>query len=185
MLPEDDFDVLLGQLARGDLPWAQAWTADFSAFAERFTLHDSNWIGLFIPGAEENEAYLVIEWDGHWLPEPLRTTCMEDSPHQSCPSWPILFIKVSGMSGVQLFDFENVSCGGKVICEAEFSVQEGIKVLEIENMFGGAVRLKYSGSTKFLALSRKNFQILGLASVEPRPDPPEPALRKKPWWKFW
>src|SRR6516162_7322230 len=161
-------------MVRGELPWDKAWIAHFSAFAEHFSLHDSRWIGVFIPGAEVNEAILAMEWDTFWLPEPLRTECMNDK------FGPILFMRVSGLHHLQLFEFDKTSCGGKEISAAEHSFHEGIKGLEIFNACGGIVRLEYTGKVEFLALGRKDNRSLNLAMVEPRH---EPAIEKKPWWK--
>ena len=56
-------DELLGRLARDELPWDKAWVADFGDFDARFTLHDSNWVGVFLAVCGGNEAVLILEWD--------------------------------------------------------------------------------------------------------------------------
>src|SRR5262249_55582522 len=156
----------LGRLARDHLPWTRAWAADFSSFAERFTLHDSYWIGLFLPLSEANEAVLAVEWDGHWLPEPLRTECVDDQASPPVPSWPILFLRISDLQAVQLFEYRD-SYSGRAISDAESSIEDGVNVLQIVDIFGGTVRLEFRGKMEFLALRRTDGRVLDLASVNP------------------
>jgi len=181
MSDEVTLDALLLQMARYQLPWEQAWAADFRTFAERFTLHDSNWIGLFLDLSEGNEAILAVEWDGHWLPEPLRTECMEDSASPPAPDWPFLLMRIAALRAVQLSGYET-PCSGRQISQAALSVEEGVNILEIADFLGGTACLEFTGRMQFLAFRRSDGRQLDLAKVDPCPNPPTEV---KPWWKFW
>jgi hypothetical protein len=179
MSDELTLDALLGRMARDELPWAQAWTTDFAEFAERFTLHDSRWVGLFLP-TEFNDAVLAVEWDGYCQPEPLRTECTEGSPDSQDSLWPFLFIRVSDLHAVRHLGYEK-PVGGRCICGEGYCVEEGVKVLMLD-FCGGTVRLEFTGGMEFLALRRGDGRTLHLANVDPRPEPPK---AERPWWRFW
>ena len=174
-------DAELGRMARDELPWGQAWKADFSAFADRFTLHDSLWIGIFLNVRETKEAVLVVEWDAHWLPEPLRTDALKGSPGPPGFGDPLLFMRTPELVAVQLSGYDQ-SCGGRAIDDLTWSVDGKVNTVEIFDIIDGVVRLHFGGTMDFLALDRQNGEVLALEKVEPRLEQATPA---KPWWRIW
>src|SRR5437868_1574026 len=106
MTSGSSIDGFLGRLVRYELPWDQAWEADFRAFSERFTFHDSKWIGVFLLPQEGNEAVLAFEWDAHWLPEPLRSEGCVDESAPPLDKWPLLFVFVPDLLSVCLSGYE-------------------------------------------------------------------------------
>jgi hypothetical protein len=181
MSPGLTVEPLLGRLARDELPWHRAWVADFPTFDERFTLHDSTWIGAFLALREQNEVILIVEWDAHWLPEPLRTECMGDAAGAPAFGCPFLLIRVPAVRGMELSGYEQ-SCGGRAISYAALSVSGKVMILEIVDFAGGTVRLDFSGRLEFLALCSQDGRVLDLSQVKPRAAPPALA---KPWWHIW
>ncbi len=172
-------ESVLGKLARHELPWDEAWVAEFPEFDERFTLHDSNWIGAFLAMRESDDAIAMFEWDAHWLPEPLRMECgvgIAESPYRN----PFLLIYASGVQAVQLRDFPCDFCSQIGVARSWF--EDGIKVLELMDVIGGTMRLEFTGQIEYLALHAEDGHVLDLATIPPRAEPP--PTQKRPWWKF-
>lgn len=92
---EEPFDKLnhpnwfYGDLVEDCLPWQQGKKMTFEEFHQKYTLHDSYWIGIFFNVAYEQTATLAIEWDAVWLPERLKQSTATVS------DWPYLFIQLS------------------------------------------------------------------------------------------
>jgi hypothetical protein len=56
------------------LPWELASDYSYEKFAEKYTLHDSLWVGLFANVTYEDTAILVFMWDSVWLPDEIAKT---------------------------------------------------------------------------------------------------------------
>src|SRR4051812_16707268 len=114
----DDF---LGRMARDELPWDKAWAASFNAFADRFTLHDSAWVGVFLNVREDAEAVLAFHWDPHWLPPSLAAVSRE--AERGWDGWAtglpflLLFIRVSQVASVRLSGYDE-PIGGRGVGDA-------------------------------------------------------------------
>jgi hypothetical protein len=174
-------DELLGRLARDELPWDKAWVADFGDFDARFTLHDSVWVGVFLALGGGNEAVLVIEWDAHWLPEPLHSECKHEPAGPPHFGRPFLLVRLSGVGAVRLSGYKE-EMGGREIGHAAYRVDDGVGILEVVDIIGGTAILEFVGFAAFLAIGTRNGRLLDLATVELRS---EPAVAEKPWWRFW
>jgi hypothetical protein len=183
MAAELNSDTVRVLTARNDLPWEQAWETDFSAFDERFTLHDSSWLGILLEPAEGNEAVLVFEWDAHWLPEPLRAECFDASLEPPGLDWPFLFIRANDVRGLRFQGYDEPG-SGQAVSRVESSLVAGVNVLEIVDIYGSIVRLEFAGPLEFLALHRRDARVLDLRQVPVDPSPEQP-IQTKPWWKLW
>jgi hypothetical protein len=174
-------DYVLGSIARGTLPWEKSWAADFSAFGDRYTLHDSVWAGIFLDVCAGNEAVLVVEWDAHWLPEPLRTECMILAAQKPNFGNPFLLMRLSEIHAIELRGYE-VPLSGRAIGSAEESRNDLFNRLTIIDIVGGTVHVDFTGMIEFLALRAQDGQPLKIASVAPRP---VSSATSTPWWRFW
>src|SRR5262245_2425034 len=151
MVPPMTLDDLLGRLLRDELPWDKAWVADFADFDARFTLHDSVWVGVFLDVRGGNEAVLIVEWDAHWLPEPLHSECKNESPEPPHFGRPFLLIRIADAGAVRMSGYEQ-SMDERCISHAEYRVEDGVGVLEVVDIIGGTVHLRFVGLAEFLAI---------------------------------
>ncbi len=132
-MPADPvFDELLDQMTRNELPWDRAWVVDYSDFDGHYTLHDSCWIGIFLGVCSGNEAVLLIQWDGHWLPEPLRSLCV--SHESEYPEWPFLFVRLSELKSISFQNFKE-PLDGRTISHIEWDKVENAKFLETTDIY--------------------------------------------------
>jgi hypothetical protein len=89
-----DYQSWLGQkLVEGDLDWSKAQSSTFPRFLEKYTLHDSQWIGFWMQ--PPFESVLIIHWDRVWLErmegEKIQFPFYADE--ESNESWPPLLIQ--------------------------------------------------------------------------------------------
>src|SRR5215216_2317656 len=70
------------------LPWESAQNFPYEEFAQKYTFHDSVWIGLFANVTYEDTAILSIIWDACWLPDEIAESTAE------VRKYPFLFIKL-------------------------------------------------------------------------------------------
>ncbi len=76
----------LGRMLLGhSLPWDNAQHTTMPDFLESYTLHDSNWIGLWSEGAI-HECCVIVAWDTFW------TNGRVNYPSSTVAEWPILAI---------------------------------------------------------------------------------------------
>ncbi|HEV2798897.1 MAG TPA: hypothetical protein VGW12_00270 [Pyrinomonadaceae bacterium] len=84
-------DWVYREVVEDTLPWSEAKEYSFQQFSEKYTLHDSVWIGLFYDVAYENNVILAIIWDAVWLPDEIaRSTSI-------VAEWPLLFVNIEGL----------------------------------------------------------------------------------------
>ena len=183
MVGDDELDSLLGRMARDELPWERAWVAPYQEFADRFTLHDSFWIGTFLPLGTGDVAVMVFEWDAHWLPEPIRQLCIEGDPGPPRHGNPFLFIRLTEVSYLRLTGYQE-KMEGRDISRVELRQRDRISGLDLIDSMGATLRVEYYGSTEFLALRSQDQQPLDLSQVELEPRRAEPSV-EKPWWRLW
>jgi len=147
-LLEHDLAWLCGAVLRDTLPWGEGKEYSFRGFAEKYTLHDSVWVGVFYDVAYADSAVLVIIWDAVWLPDELaRSTSVVGE-------WPLLFIKVGGASQVSASGYKDVGGLQRGIAGAEIEEVDGTNLLVITDHYGGSVEITFSGALQFLALDR-------------------------------
>ena len=162
-------DAVLSLVARDELPWDRAWVADFGEFCDRFTLHDSFWVGVFLNVNESNEAVFLFEWDSHWLPEPLRSDKLVDSESTRDP---YLFIRVTGVRTIKFHGF-NQPISGRAVGGAVATHVKSLQRLQICDFADGEVDIRYVGRTEFLCVRRHDGMTIPLAAVKPRIDLPQ------------
>jgi hypothetical protein len=158
---EDDFDELdhpgwlYRELVEDCLPWQQGKRMNFKEFNEKYTLHDSGWIGIFFNIAYERTATLAIQWDAVWLPNEIKqsTSVVAD--------WPYLFIQLSGIEQVSTNNYIDIMGSPRTIAVCEFEEIEGKKFLAIDDVYGGQINIIYQSEETFLAIE-KNKCILAI-----------------------
>lgn len=139
---------LYGAVVREALPWGVGREYSFGEFSEKYTLHDSVWVGVFYDVAYEDSAVLAFVWDAVWLPDELaRSTSV-------VADWPLLFIKVGGASQVSAGGYKDVGGIQRGVAGAEVETVDGQSLLLVTDHYGGSVGVTFKGKLTFLALGR-------------------------------
>ncbi|MEH2281965.1 MAG: hypothetical protein V7K90_11670 [Nostoc sp.] len=80
------------ELINNCLPWQSGKNMSFRDFNEQYTLHDSDWIGIFYNIGYEQIITLAIDWDSVWLPDEIKKSiiavlgpCEVQEPHPQPP----------------------------------------------------------------------------------------------------
>jgi hypothetical protein len=143
-------DWLYEAIVEDFLPWESAKNYSYEEFAEKYTLHDSLWIGLFANVTYEDAAILAIIWDAVWLPDEIAQSTSD------VLDWPFLFLKVEKINQILTRNYQDIGGSNRGISDAELStLGDGKKTLIITDHYGGEVEVTFSGEIKFLGLDRE------------------------------
>ena len=133
-------------IVEGSLNWGVAKEYSYREFSEKYTLHDSNWVGLFFDVAYESTVVLAFVWDAVWLPDEVA----ESTPLAG--ESPFLFVKAEAVSQVSTSGYKDVGGVSRGIAGAEVVEVGGKQLLVISDHYGGGVEITFSGRLKFLAV---------------------------------
>jgi hypothetical protein len=161
MTSQDDFDELdhpgwvYKELVEDYLPWEEGIKMSFTEFNQKYTLHDSGWIGIFFDVAYEQTATLAIQWDAVWLPDEIAksTSIVSD--------WPYLFIKLKNIEQFSTSNYDDIGSLPRSIFGCELEEIDRKKFLAIDDVFGGQINIIYQGEETFLAME-KDKRILSI-----------------------
>jgi hypothetical protein len=161
MTLKEDFDELdypdwvYRELIEDGLPWQEGRKINFTEFNKKYTLHDSNWIGIFFNVAYNQTATLAIQWDAVWLPDQIvqSTSIVSD--------WPFLFIQLQNIEQFSSSNYVDIMGSCRSIANSEIEEIDGSKFLAIDDVYGGQVNIIYRGNETFLAIE-KNKNILSI-----------------------
>ena len=121
---------------------------EFDKFMEKYTLHDSYYVGLFYDLAYDNNIVIAIQWDSVWLPESVSKSTA------SVNDWPYLFISIKNVENINTWGYKNIDIN-RAIGGSEYAVTNGKKILAISDVYGGELQIVFTGDTEFLALNNK------------------------------
>ena len=139
-------DWLYQSVIEDTLNWNEAKEYSFREFFEKYTLHDSYWIGLFYDVAYENNLILAIIWDAVWLPDEIARSTSDVT------EWPWLFLKIEEVSQVSTSGYKDIGGLQRGIGAAEIGEVDGTNLLVITDHYGGNVEISFTGKSKFLAM---------------------------------
>lgn len=130
-----------------DLPWDSSINLKIDYFFEKYTLHDSYYVGLFFDLGQANNIMVVVRWDPMWLPDNIsqKTPYVDD--------WPYLFICIDNVEQISTWGLKDEDIG-RAIGEAEFAECENKHILSISDVYGGEVQIVFSGNSYVLALDK-------------------------------
>lgn len=148
-------DWVYREIVKDTLPWGEGKEYSFRQFSEKYTLHDSVWVGLFYDVAYENNIILTIIWDAVWLPDEIARST------STVAEWPLLFVRVEDVSRVSTSGYKDIGGLQRGIGTAEVAEVDGTHVLVISDHYGGNVEISFSGKLKFLAMDR-NRKVLAI-----------------------
>jgi len=100
----------------GCLPWERSVELHIDDFLERYTLHDSIWIGLLTDCAFEDASIAVIRFDPVW-------NSSVSTPTSVCADWPLLFLRFKSVTAINLSGFRNIE-----------GIQRGISSVNVEHL---------------------------------------------------
>ena len=143
----DDYPSWLGNdLINDRLPWGKGLQISFAEFGQKYTLHDSCWIGLFYDVGDRASIILVIHWDAVWLPDliALSTSKVQD--------WAFLFIKIDKVKEISTSNYFKDDIPHFSICNHQIESIDEQELLVISSCMGGDLEITFSGETTFLAL---------------------------------
>ncbi len=125
-------------------PWAAARSCTLARFLEHYTLHDSNWIGVWIDPVGE-QATLVIDWDTFW------TQGRVPYPSNQVATWPTLLIRLNKLVLYYYDKHDQFEYGSSHIDGAETRSVTSEEREQLLAKFSEGVRLAVSGTDLLLA----------------------------------
>src|ERR1035438_2409982 len=97
--------LLSASLARrvieDSLPWDRSIQTHIDAFLQKYTLHDSYWIGLHTNCCWEDAAVAVIRFDPVW-------NSSVSTPTSLVADWPLLFLRFNCVNTIRLIGFRDI-----------------------------------------------------------------------------
>jgi hypothetical protein len=138
---------LAHRLIEGSLPWEQSTKLHISDFLKLYTLHDSNWVGLFTDCACEDTTIAVIRFDPVWNPS-------VSAPTSFCADWPLLLLRFACVSSIQISGYRNIDGTQRGISEVSVeSISEEELRTTITDHYGGSVSVRHFPLIDALAMS--------------------------------
>jgi len=140
-------DWLAKKLIEDDLPWEEKSSLNIESFFEKFTLHDSYWVGVFHHLGFDQSVTLAFEWDAVWLPDEIKkNTSLIDE-------WPYLFFQINGVKEISTDNYSDIEGVNRAIAGGEALNIDGANHLVIDDVYGGHVNIVYQGVLTILALN--------------------------------
>jgi hypothetical protein len=159
---EEDFDeleyptwVYRDIIDEDTLLWQQGIRMTFIDFHKKYTLHDSDWIGIFFDVGYQQTATLAIQWDPVWLPDSIAKSTSKVS------DWLYLFIKLQNVTQFSTGNYVDIGGNCRSIACCEIEEIDGKKILAIDDVYGGQINIIYQGKETFLAMD-KNRCVLSI-----------------------
>lgn len=151
MIEEKYFpDWLYESIIEDFFPWESAREYSYEEFSQKYTLHDSIWIGLFANITYEDEAVLAIIWDSCWLPDEIAKSTSE------VVEYPFLFIKLEKITQILTRNYKDNGGIQRGISNSKFfTMEEDKKSLTVFDHYGGEIEIIFCGEMKFLGLDRE------------------------------
>ncbi len=138
---------LAHRIIDGYLPWNRSVEFHIDGFLEKYTLHDSYWIGLFTDCAYADTVIAVILFDPVW-------NSSVSTPTPVCADWPLLFLRFKCVSGIHLSGFRDIEGTQRGISgvDVEHLSTEEVKTV-INDHYGASVSVQHFPLIDALALS--------------------------------
>ena len=119
------------------LRWSDATQFHIDGFLRRYTLHDSNWLGIHVDCGWEDSVIAAIQFDPVWN----SSVC---APTSTVADWPLLFMRFACVSSIELSGFSDIGGlqrGISSVAVEEISEEE--VVTAISDHYGAAVSLRH------------------------------------------
>jgi hypothetical protein len=139
---------LCDALVLDSLPWEFGREWSYLEFEEKYTLHDSQWVGVFTNLRYDSSITLALIWDAHWLPSEVY------EPTPVVNAWPLLFIKLEVIETISTKDLVALNYQREVESSRLIELDNDQKVLTVVGD-GGEIEFRFRGKMIFLALDRE------------------------------
>lgn len=140
-------DWLSKKLVEDELPWNEKSSLSIESFFEKFTLHDSFWVGVFHHLGFDQSVTLGFEWDAFWLPDDIKKSI------STVEEWPYLFFQINGVQEITTNNYIDIEGTNRAIGGGEVLNIDGLNHLAIDDVYGGQVNIVYNGELSILALN--------------------------------
>ena len=100
-------------LVDDSLPWDRSIQLHIEAFLQKYTLHDSYWIGLHTNCGFEDAAVAVICFDPVW-------NSSVSAPTSLVANWPLLFIRSNCVNTIRMTGFKDIGGTQRGIPDVQF-----------------------------------------------------------------
>jgi len=158
MIPES----IAKDIAQEAIRWDEAQTFSMSDFLKRYTLHDSNWLGLHADTAWDGDATAIISFDPIWNKTGTPATSW-------CPDWPVLLIRFPSVASVMLANYKDIGGIQRGIGSAETeTMNDGAVITVIEDHYGGEVTITHRDPVEVLCFASTGERI----QLGPEPEGP-------------
>lgn len=129
------------------MPWDKKADLTLDSFNEKYTLHDSFWVGIFYHIAFDQSVTLSFQWDSVWLPDDIK----EGTSHVD--DWPYLFFQLEDVKEITTSNFEDLEGINRAIGGMEILEMDGNFYLTIDDVYGGQIGIVFASSHRILALN--------------------------------
>jgi hypothetical protein len=119
------------------LPWDRSIQSHIDAFLQKYTLHDSYWIGLHTNCGFEDAAVAVICFDPVWNPS-------VSAPTSLVANWPLLFIRFNCVNTIRMTGFKDIGGTQRGISDVSVDhLSDEEAVTTILDHYGASVSLQH------------------------------------------
>ena len=129
------------------LPWDRSIQSHIDAFLQKYTLHDSYWIGLHTNCGLDDSAVAVIVLDPVWNPS-------VSAPTSLVANWPLLFIRFNCVNTIRMHGFRDIGGIQRGISDVSVDrLSDEEAVTTISDNYGASVSLQHFPLIDALAMS--------------------------------
>jgi hypothetical protein len=128
---------IASKIVEDALPWPDSTQFHIDAFLQRYTLHDSYWLGLHVNCGWEASAIAVIRFDPVW-------NSSVSAPTSTVADWPLLFVRFTCVASIQLSGFSDIGGIQRGISEvAVDATSEEEVVTTFHDHYGAVVTFRH------------------------------------------
>jgi hypothetical protein len=129
------------------LPWDRSIQFHIDTFLQRYTLHDSYWIGLHTNCGLDDAAVAAISFDPVWNPS-------VSTPTSLVANWPLLFIRFNCVNTIRMAGFRDIGGTQRGISSVSVDhLSDEEAVTTILDHYGASVSLQHFPLINALAMS--------------------------------
>jgi hypothetical protein len=131
------------------LPWERSIQSHIDAFLQKYTLHDSYWIGLHTNCGLEDSAVAIIRFDPVW-------NSSVSTPTSLVADWPVLFIRFNCVNTLRMTGFRDIGGTQRGISDVSVDhLSDEEAVTTILDHYGASVSLQHFPLIDVLAISNE------------------------------
>lgn len=145
---------LYKSIIESDFDWENVKQINFDYFHEKYTLHDSLWIGSFVDNAYEDTCILAFELDWFWLPDEEK----EVNKLKEGDNVYVFFI-IKGFKRMELSSYKYDPQSVRIVGKSEYSIIGEEKVFVVTDIFGGETDFIYTNEVNVFTLNQDKMYL--------------------------